>query len=418
MQGTDAWEQSADNQRRLLATLQQLLEIEATDVRTVVESASQLISQTLSVDKIDVFLHDPTHDILVAMGVSDTPMGRRQVEIGMDRLAVANGGRTVGTYLTGKSYCSGAAHRDPVVLDGIKHGLGVRSMVVVPLVVNGERKGVLAATDAAEDRFSDDDLHFMEAVARWIGIIIHRAELVERIALEAAEQGRRSAAVELITVLAHDLGNYLTPLKGRLDLMQRRAQREGRERDMESIDAASASVRRIRRLVDDLLDAGRLEQGLFSLSLQPVDCCALVQDTATVLRTQESDIELRALDEILIQADSDRLRQALENIVSNALEHSPAGVPVGISVRRDEREDGVWAVFSVHDEGPGIAPEIMPTLFDRFMKGLKSSGLGLGLYLARGIALAHGGTLTASSAPGEGTTFYLSVPADHRTSPM
>jgi two-component system, OmpR family, sensor kinase len=411
MQGNDAWGQSADNQHRLLDTLQQLLEFEATDVHTVVERASDLISQELGVDKIDVFLYEPAHDTLVALGVSDTPMGHRQIEIGMDRLPVANGGRTVGSYLSGQTYRTGAAHLDPEVLDGIKHGLGIRSMVVVPLTVNGERRGVLAATDAEENRFSDEDLHFMEAVARWIGIIIHRAELVEKVAVDAAERGRRSAAIELITVLAHDLGNYLTPLKGRLDLMQRRAVREGREHDAESVDGASAAVGRIRRLVDDLLDAGRLEQGLFSLSLQKVEGCALLQDTATVLRTEVSDIELQPSDEIWIQGDPDRLRQALENIVSNALEHSPAGAPVRIRIHREERENGTWAVFSVQDEGPGIAPELMPNLFDRFMKGLKSNGLGLGLYLARGIAVAHGGTLTATSAPGEGTTFFLSVPA-------
>ena len=410
MQGNQIWGRSADDQRRLLGTLQQLLEIEATDVRTAVERASSLISQELGVDKIDVFLHDPEHDTLVALGVSDTPMGHRQIEIGMDRLPVANGGRTVGTYLSGETYRSGTVHLDPEVLDGVKRGLGVRSMVVVPLNVNGERRGVLSATDATENRFSDDDLHFMEAVARWIGIVIHRAELVEKIAVDAAERGRRSAAVELITVLAHDLGNYLTPLKGRLDLMQRRAMREGREQDVESVEAASASVGRIRRLVDDLLDAGRLEQGLFSLSLQQVDCCVLLQDTATLLHTELTDIELDPSDEIWIHADPDRLRQALENLVSNALEHSPAGVPVRIRVHREEREGGEWAVFSVRDEGPGIAPELMPNLFDRFMKGLKSNGLGLGLYLARGIAVAHGGTLTANSAPGDGTTFVLSVP--------
>lgn len=409
---TDAWDQDADNQRRLLTTLQQLLEIEATDVRAVVESAGNLISEALGVDKIDVFLHDPATDTLVAMGVSDTPMGHRQREIGLDHLPVANGGRTVETYLSGQSYLSGATHLDPAVLDGIKFGLGVRSMIVVALVVNGVRRGVLSATDAEEERFSDDDLHFMEAVARWIGIIIHRAELVEKIAADAAEQGRRSAAIELITVLAHDLGNYLTPLKGRLDLMQRRAQREGRDQDAANVVAASASVRRIRRLVDDLLDAGRLEQGIFALSFQTVECSALLQDTASLFRTEDSDIELDVPREISVQADPDRLRQALENILSNALEHSPRGVPVRVGVRREEREDGAWAVFWVRDDGPGIMPELMPHLFDRFMKGLRSNGLGLGLYLAHGIAVAHGGTLTASSAPGEGTTFQLSVPAD------
>ena len=416
MQRTDAREPNADNQGRLLMTLQQLLEIEATDVRTIVERASNLISQALTVDKIDVFLHDRSADSLVALGVSDTPMGRRQREIGMDRLPLANGGRTVGVYLTGTPYMSGAVHRDLGVLEGIRVGLGVRSMVVVPMMVNRDRRGVLAATDAAEARFSDDDLHFMEAVARWLGVIVHRAELVESIALDAAERGRRTAAVELITVLAHDLGNYLTPLKGRLDLIRRRANKEGRESDLESVDAAAAAVQRIRRLVDDLLDAGRLEEGLFSLTRQPVDCCGLLQETASLFRTPDTDIQVDGCDEVVIEADPDRLRQALENIVSNAVEYSPSGLPVTLEACRERRDGEPWVVFSVRDRGAGIAPELIPDLFDRFMKGLKSDGLGLGLYLARGIAVAHGGSLTVESSPGEGSTFRLALPAG-RASP-
>ena len=411
VQRTDAWEQSTGEQRRLLATLQQLLEIEATDLRTVMEQASNLVSQTLHVDKIDVFLHDRETDTLVALGVSDTAMGRRQREIGMDRLPIANGGRTVNTYLTGTPYVSGAVHRDLGVLEGIRVGLGVRSMVIVPMVVDRDRRGVLAATDAAEDRFSDEDLHFMEAVARWLGVVIHRAELVERIAVDAAERGRRTAAVELITVLAHDLGNYLTPLKGRLDLMKRRASKEGRDGDLESVDAAAASVERIRRLVDDLLDAGRLEQGLFSLSKQSVDCCELLQETASLLQPSDTAIQVRTCDDIVIEADPDRLRQALGNIVSNAVDYSPSDLPVTLEVCREWRNGESWAVFSVSDRGAGIAPEMLPDLFDRFMKGLKSNGLGLGLYLARGIAVAHGGSLSVESSLGDGSTFRLVLPA-------
>ena len=283
-------------------------------------------------------------DTLVALGVSDTPMGHRQIEIGMDRLPVANGGRTVGTYLSGESYRSGTVHLDPEVLDGVKRGLGVRSMVVVPLNVNGERRGVLLPTDATENRFSDDDLHFMEAVARWIGIVIHRAELVEKIAVDAAERGRRSAAVELITVLAHDLGNYLTPLKGRLDLMQRRAMREGREQDVDErrsgfgyrSDGSAGWSTTYWTPVGSSRDCFRCLCSRLTAAL-------LLQDTATLLHTELTDIELDPSDEIWIHADPDRLRQALENLVSNALEHSPAGVPVRIRVQREEREGGEWA---------------------------------------------------------------------------
>jgi signal transduction histidine kinase len=85
-------------------------------------------------------------------------------------------------------------------------------------------------------------------------------------------------------------------------------------------------------------------------------------------------------------------------------------VPIVIDVASEKRDDGKWAIIDVCDEGPGISPELMPRLFTRFASGPGSTGLGLGLYLARSIAEAHGGTLTASSAPGQGTTFKLSLP--------
>ena len=81
-----------------------------------------------------------------------------------------------------------------------------------------------------------------------------------------------------------------------------------------------------------------------------------------------------------------------------------------MEVDGEEREDGAWALLTVRDSGPGIAPELLPKLFTRFARGEGSQGLGLGLYLARGIAEAHGGTLTVDSTPGKGTRFVLALP--------
>jgi len=111
-----------------------------------------------------------------------------------------------------------------------------------------------------------------------------------------------------------------------------------------------------------------------------------------------------------VQADPDRITQALEYLILNAISHTPDGLPIVIGAGTEERDDGTWAVVSVHDEGSGITRELMPRLFTRFAAGPKSEGLGLGLYLARSIAEAHGGTLTVDSAPGKGSSFWLSLP--------
>ncbi|HEX8599496.1 MAG TPA: GAF domain-containing sensor histidine kinase [Chloroflexia bacterium] len=399
-----------DGQQRLLSTLERLLAIEATNVKSALDQASDLIVAAINADKSDAFLLDPTKETLVAVGTSHTPMGVRQHQIGMHLLPLANGGPEAAVFHTGECYRNGHADRDPSVPLGLTRGLGINSMIIVPLDVAGERRGVVQACSSKKDAFSEDDLSFLEAVSHWVGAVAHRAELVERIAQDAAVQARQVVAEELVTVLAHDLRNYITPLKGRLSMMLDRAQREGRVRDIEDAEAATRAVRRLQALITDLMDVARLDQGVFSLSREPLNLVALLQEATGVMQTGKLDIILRAPDELRVEADPERLKQALENLIANALRHSPKGMPVDVGVASERRDDGWWAIITVSDEGPGIAPELMPRLFTRFASGPGSTGLGLGLYLARSIAEAHGGTLTVASSPGEGTSFQMALP--------
>jgi signal transduction histidine kinase len=171
----------------------------------------------------------------------------------------------------------------------------------------------------------------------------------------------------------------------------------------------AVALERVQRMIGAILDASRLEQGLFELAPQPVDLATLVRETAETLGTPQTPLHIAAPADLIVErADPERLRQALENLIGNALGHTPAGVPVVVEVTQETHEDGDWAVVRVRDQGPGIAP----TLFERFARGAQSSGLGLGLYLARGIAAAHGGTLTVDSRLGAGTTFRLALPLE------
>lgn len=396
---------------RLLATLERLLALPATDMRGALDATADLIREAVGADKVDVFLHDPTIDSLVAIGVSDTSMGRRQVALGLDRMPLANGGPTVEVYRTGVTYNGGHNQDDPTQVRGIWEGMGAQSSLDVAVEVSGQRRGVLQADAARTDAFAPDDQRFLEAVARWVGLVAQRAEMSEQLAREAAAQARRVAADELIEILAHDLRTPLTPARGYLQLLRRRALADGREQDMRYADQVALAHARLQRMIDALLDAGRLEQGIFALELRPVDLAALVRETVETLRSPEADLTLRGPRELVAErVDPERLRQALENLLANALAHAPDGTHVVVDVAEEQREDGTWAVLAVRDEGPGIAPDVLPTLFDRFARGQRSSGLGLGLYLARGIASAHGGTLTVESRLGAGTTFHLALP--------
>jgi signal transduction histidine kinase len=397
--------------RRLLITLEYLLSLPALDLKATLDEASTQIAGGLRAEKVDVFLYDPRIDSLVALGTSHTPLGARQKALGLDRLPCANGGRSVQVFQTGQSYATGHAEADPEELRGLIEGLGVRSTLAIPLLVQGERRGVVEATSIEPDHFAPGDLEFLSAVAHWIGSITHRAELVEQLRREEAEQASRQAADDLITVLAHDMGNYLTPLSGRVQLIKRRAERDGDSRYQTDANALVHIVDRLQRLIADLLDAGRLEQGIFALVPFPLDLVALIQDTVAALGTEICPITVQAPPELPMIGDAARLRQALENLLSNAVKYSPEGVPVVVTVVEERRPDGPWAAIHVRDQGPGIEASLLPQIFDRFVAGNRSRGLGLGLYLAHGIATAHAGTLTVESALGQGTEFVLAVPA-------
>ncbi len=407
----------ARDQVRLLATLECLLEIDALDVDSALHQACQSVAEALGSDKVDAFLYDPDADRLVARGTSDTPMGRREHEIGMEVLPIANGGRVVEVFLTGTSYATGRADLDREELRGFTHGLGVRSEISVPLEIGGTRRGVLMVASAALEAFSADDARFCAAVAHWVGVAAHRAELIQQRQAAAAEEGRRMAAEELIRVLAHDLNNLIAPLKGRIDLIRRRGALADPQTIIAHADEASRSVERLRRFVGDLLDAERLERGAFALTPCAADLVVLVQDIASVFSSGGVEVRVQATEPVVALIDPDRLRQALENVVSNAIRYSPVGGAVTLVLSTEKREGRGWAVLTVTDQGPGIAPEVLPRLFDRFAAGPESSGLGLGLYIASRIAAAHGGSITAHSLPGQGATFRLILPLDQAGAP-
>ena len=182
---------------RLFETLVRLHGIASPELRPALDQASNLVAAALAADKVDVFLHKVASDSLVALGTSDTPTGRRQHELGLDRLPLANGGRTVAVYLAGAPFLQRRADEDPEELRGVVEGLGVRSGIFAPLDVARQRRGVVQAVSTEPDRFSERDLRFLTAVAGWVGMLTHRAELAEELAYQAERRGERKAGEEL-----------------------------------------------------------------------------------------------------------------------------------------------------------------------------------------------------------------------------
>lgn len=405
---TEALESSAS---KALTTLEKLLAMPASAMDVTLSAACDLVAEALNADKVDAFMYDPRRESLVALGTSRQPLSTLQRKVGLDVLQVANGGRVVEVFASGKTFIAGHADQDPEELRGVKETLKVRSSLGVPLVVGGVRRGVLMIASQKPDQFGPADVRFTETVGHWVGLVAFRAELVEEIAHSAAEQGRRAVAEELITVLAHDLRNYLAPLNLRLNLVSRRSRRDGRDADTRDLELAMRAVRRLEALVSDLLDVARIDQGVFQVEPQPQELSALVADLIKTMATPEHPISFPPSEEVHVIADAARVRQCVENLLANAMKYSPHHAPVTVTVFEERREDGVWARIDVVDEGPGIPEDLQPRIFDRFVSGKKAGeGLGLGLYLAKRIAAAHGGDLTVESGPGKPTRFSLSLP--------
>jgi signal transduction histidine kinase len=393
-----------------LETLESLLALPASDLVPALTHACNLVARAVGADKVDAFLYDEARSSLVAIGSSTQPLSDLEKRLGLDVLPVANGGRVVHVYQTGQTFVTGHLEDDDDELRGVKEALKVRSTIGVPLEVGGKRRGMLMIASQAPERFSADDVRFAELVVRWVGMVAHRAELVEEIARTAAQQGRRAAAEDLMTVLAHDLRNFVAPIGARLNLVRARAARDARKADVKDADAALAALRRLGGMIGDIMDAARIEQGIFGVRTQPLDLAELTRDVAGMLSTPDHAVEVAASTEPLVAADPDRLRQCLENVITNAVQHSPDGAPVTITLWTEPRDGVPWARLEVRDEGPGIAPDVLPHIFDRFVSSRRSAGLGLGLYLARRIVEAHGGELSVDAAVAKGACFTLRLP--------
>jgi two-component system OmpR family sensor kinase len=416
MAGEMAGEATA-NTSRALDVLERLLGLPSADLRVTLTSACNLIAEALSADKVDGFLYDPSKDSLVAVGSSTQPLSATQKRLGLDVLPVSNGGRVVYVYKTGETFVTGHLEDDAEELRGIKESLKIRSKLGVALDVGGARKGMIMVASLQPEKFGPGEVRLTETIVRWVGMVVHRSELIRQIAANAVEEGRRAAADELVTVLAHDLRNLLSPIAARLNLIQARAMRERRDADAKDAEIASTALQRMGRMISDILDGARIDQGIFHLDLQPVDLVVLAEDAARILSRPGQPVTVSAAEPVLIPADANRLRQLLENVLSNAVQHSPQGGPVTVMVSRQQRDDGMWGQLEIIDQGPGIRPDLLPHVFERFAVGKQSGGLGLGLYLAKKIAHAHGGDLAVQSQVGKGAHFTLTLPGFREASP-
>lgn len=228
--------------------------------------------------------------------------------------------------------------------------------------------------------------------------------------LETDERQRRS----LLADVSHELRTPLAVLRGDLEAML-----DGiHPTDQAHLSAAVEEIGLMTQLVEDLRTLALAEAGTLALHVEPTDVAILVQDSAAAFNSvaEEAGVKLEvdvADDLPLLDIDPLRIRQVLVNLIANALHYAPEGSSVRVTCKRE----GAAIAISVADKGKGIAPEVLPHLFERFAKSDDSRGSGLGLAIARRLVEAHGGTIRAelgaepSNAPG-GTVISFEIPIE------
>lgn len=212
-------------------------------------------------------------------------------------------------------------------------------------------------------------------------------------------------------MISHDLRTPITVIRGHAEMLEQRLT-EKDETTVLNVEAILASAHHLNGMMEDLTQMIHLERGQLPLRLEPVD----IPEFVTRLVTRLTLIGIgRQVEESFppdlppVQADADSLERILANLLTNAFKYSPPEVPVKVAAKVVERE--VW--ISVTDRGKGISPEDQPYLFDRFFRTMDAGerrGIGLGLYITRRLAEAHGGRIWMDSEPGKGSTFTFSIP--------
>jgi PAS domain S-box-containing protein len=284
---------------------------------------------------------------------------------------------------------------------------GVVSSLTVPLYGQARPLGVLGVHSARPRHFPEADVHFVQAVANVVATAMQRHRHEERLRERQMVRAEQMAAIGQVAAgVAHELRNPLTSIKGLVQVNLREA--DARGLPAEDLRVIEHEIRRMERTLQTFLDFARPPRP-DRRRLDPAD----VVDRVVALvggRARKQGVALRFLrpdGEGWVDGDQDQLQQLVLNLVLNALDALPHGGEVEVELRPPR--DGHVELL-VRDTGPGIAPHILPKVFETFVSS-KETGIGLGLPVSRRIAEDHGGSLTAYNLPAGGACFALRLPA-------
>lgn len=283
--------------------------------------------------------------------------------------------------------------------------LDIKSVMSVPMLTRGRVLGALVfAWSRPDRRYGASDLRLAEDLASRAAFAIENAQLYE-----SAQRAIHSRD-EVLGVVAHDLRNPLSTITMQAAIQSHCAEQQRRtDRPWDVIQRAAT---RMEHLIRDLLDIAQLDAGKLSVKLESVPTgqviAELLETQQPLARSSSRELRIDVPELENVWADRDRFHQVLENLIGNAIKFTPPGGRITVGAAPRDRQ----VLFWVADTGPGIPAEELPHLFDRFWQAKEGGrgGVGLGLFIVKGLVEAHGGRIWVESAPGSGSTFYFTIP--------
>jgi signal transduction histidine kinase len=293
--------------------------------------------------------------------------------------------------------------------------LGLRSRVMVPLIAGTEPIGTITVMRKEPAAFDAAEIELLGLLGRMAGSAVQNIRAFDAEHRTVEELRRLSALrADFVSMVSHELRSPMASLIGSAQTLRERWRRLEPDQRDSFLALIAHETTRLSALVGDVLDTSRIESGTFSYSFDDVDLGRLLRDSVAAAEHSADDVRIstRVGDPLpSIRGDRDRLRQVLANVLDNALKYSPAGSEVDVDAYVVDRR----MLVDVSDSGPGIRPEDRELIFEKFGRvnsGEGKPGTGLGLFIARSIAEAHGGTLEVAEGRHPGATFRLSLPLD------
>ena len=290
----------------------------------------------------------------------------------------------------------------------------IAALLIAPISAGGERLGVVEVFTPHRPIFSEDDLELLRLLADQAAVILESRALIDEAARVRAHEEAARMKEDFLSAAAHDLKTPLTTLVAQAQFLERRSTTDPEAPpDVQGIKRIVKEARRLSTLVAELLDASRLERGQLVGEREAVDLVELARDVAQRDSYRTRRISVRADRPVIGMYDPRRIGQVIENLVDNAVKYSEESSEVRVSIGQMDGE----ARIAVTDLGIGIPATDLPHVFERFHRASnvddrRYSGMGLGLFICKGIVEQHGGRIWVESQVGTGTTFHIALPVE------